>query len=70
MCDVCDTDGEYSTCSCYDCDGCGERICPTCHHVSRVDEIWPSDDEDEDEEECQKIGIPMLDFLKKMRERF
>lgn len=68
MCDVCDTDGEYYTCNCPDCERCGERVCPTCHHISRMYEIWP--DDDEDEEECQKIGIPMLDFLKKMRERF
>jgi hypothetical protein len=49
MCDICDTDGEYYTCNCPDCERCGERVCPTCHHISMMYEIWPDDDEDEED---------------------
>ena len=50
MCDTCDTDGEYYTCNCYVCDGCGERVCPACNHISKMYDIWPSDDLDDEED--------------------
>ena len=51
MCDTCDTDGEFRNCRCTECEECGERVCPSCQHISTMYHIWPGEDDEDNEEE-------------------